>query len=214
MITRILSGVLLTTMVAPAVDGDAPRDEAVRPADAAVAVAWADLNILPESRLWFDGGSTVRAYTCEATTLDGAVVALDGAAARVAALEGAVETVTIRIDVAALECGNGTMNDHMRKALEADKHPRIEFRVTGYDVAETGPGAGTIEMRGALTITGTTRDVTIQADVEERADGTLAVRGSKTIDMTEYGVRPPRLMLGTLKVHDEVEVHFDMVLGG
>ncbi len=30
--------------------------------------------------------------------------------------------------------------------------------------------------------------------------------------MTEYGVKPPSLMLGTLKVADAVTVHFDVVL--
>lgn len=32
--------------------------------------------------------------------------------------------------------------------------------------------------------------------------------------MTEFGVKPPRLMLGTLKVHDNVTVFFDVVFKG
>lgn len=213
MTTQILGTLLLATMAAPLVDGATRVNDETRPADLAVAEAEAEMSILPESRLWFEGGSTVRGFTCEATALDGSVVTRDGAEPRVAALKSAVESVSIIVAVEALDCGNDTMHDHMRKALEAKEHPRIEFRVADYDLAETGAGVGLVELRGQLTIIGTTRDITILAGVEERADGTLAVRGSTKVDMTEWGVRPPRLMLGTLRVHDEVEVHFDMALG-
>jgi hypothetical protein len=30
--------------------------------------------------------------------------------------------------------------------------------------------------------------------------------------MTDFGVRPPTLMMGTMKVHDPVTVHFDVLL--
>jgi hypothetical protein len=30
--------------------------------------------------------------------------------------------------------------------------------------------------------------------------------------MTEYGMKPPSLFLGTMRVRDRVQVHFDMVL--
>jgi hypothetical protein len=30
--------------------------------------------------------------------------------------------------------------------------------------------------------------------------------------MTEYGLKPPSLMMGTMKVKDAVKVHFDLLL--
>jgi hypothetical protein len=32
--------------------------------------------------------------------------------------------------------------------------------------------------------------------------------------MTEYGLKPPSLMMGTMKVKDAVQVHFDLLLKG
>jgi hypothetical protein len=38
------------------------------------------------------------------------------------------------------------------------------------------------------------------------------VQGVHELNMTEWGIRPPRLMLGTLRVHEDVQVHFDLLL--
>ena len=43
--------------------------------------------------------------------------------------------------------------------------------------------------------------------------GTLRVRGSKPVDMTQWGVQPPSLMMGTMKVNRAATIHFDVVLG-
>jgi hypothetical protein len=41
----------------------------------------------------------------------------------------------------------------------------------------------------------------------------LRVKGSKQLRMTEYGVKPPSLMLGAMKVGDQVTVGYDIILG-
>jgi hypothetical protein len=43
-------------------------------------------------------------------------------------------------------------------------------------------------------------------------NGGLRVKGSKEFLMSEFGVKPPSLMLGTMKVRDKVKVNFDVVL--
>jgi hypothetical protein len=40
----------------------------------------------------------------------------------------------------------------------------------------------------------------------------IRFKGSKQFKMTEYGVKPPTLMLGTMKVGDPVTVSFDLAL--
>ena len=38
------------------------------------------------------------------------------------------------------------------------------------------------------------------------------MKGARAIKMSEYGVKPPTLILGTMKVRDQVTVSFDLVL--
>lgn len=165
---------------------------------------------LPESRIWVEGTSSVRSYSCEAAAVKGSVQAavteLD-----VAKLEGAISGVEVVVDVAGLDCGNGTMNGHLRKALKAAEHPAISFRLGDYQAIASGMETR-VKMNGTLDIAGQGRPITVEGIATPAADGAVRVRGSHTIRMTEFGVKPPSLMLGSMKVHDPVRLNFDVVL--
>lgn len=169
-----------------------------------------DATIQPASRVWIEGGSTVRGYTCEAAAVNGSVDS-EAAAFDVAALEGVVRGAEIVIDAQALDCGNGTMNSHMRKALKVDDHGSIRFELNDYAVRAEG-GAARVTMDGTLEIAGSRKAVRIEGVATPEPNGAVRVAGSHGILMTDYGVKPPTLMLGTMKVHDAVTLNFDVVL--
>lgn len=172
-----------------------------------------DLVLAPEGKLWIEGTSTVRGYSCEAKKIDGGVQLAPGTSAiEVSGLGAAVRGVALEFPIESLDCGNGKMNDHMRKALMSKDHPKVSFRVASHEVKPGEGKKGKIEMAGDLTIAGTTKRITIDAEAAPGADGKIQVSGSKEIDMTEWGVSPPRLMMGTLRVHEAVKVNFDLSL--
>lgn len=179
-------------------------------------IAWtadrAGLALQPESKLWVDGTSSVRSYTCRAARVDGSVATQPGSTSlAIADLEKTVRSAEVSVAVAGLECGNGTMNAHLRNALRSDTSPRISYRISSYDVAPAGAAAGKVKLNGTLEIAGTEKPVSIDATASNEA-GRLRVKGSRQIRMTDFGVRPPTLMMGTMKVHDPVTVHFDVLL--
>ena len=178
---------------------------------AAVAFSYGErMTLTPQSRLWVDGTSTVRSWSCAATELDATIEANTVDAVK-AVIDGekAVRTVDVKIPVAKMDCRNGTMNEHMRKALKAKENPVIAFTVTSYDVAKGASGV-TGTLNGQLTLNGTTKPIAVKAAGTAGPDGTLHVTGSHEFAMTEFGVKPPTLMLGTMKVGDKVKVSFDL----
>ncbi|MGZ8377126.1 MAG: YceI family protein [Gemmatirosa sp.] len=183
----------------------------------APAGAWtpsdAPLTLQPESRLWVEGTSTMRSFTCKAVVLEADVGAEAGAVGAVLAGEKAVKSVEVRVPAKRLDCGNGTMNAHMYKALKAEQHDAITFRVASYEVGRAGEGVrGTLT--GTLTLGGVQRPITVTATGRGGADGVLRVAGIHELKMSEYGLKPPSLMMGTMKVGDVVKVGFDLVLKG
>ena len=172
----------------------------------------AKLDLEPESRLWVSGTSTVRAFQCQAGTF-AATVASSGtdAVAAVLAGEKAVSTVEVSVPVERLDCRNGTMNEHMRKALKAKEHPTIVFRAASYDLARSADSV-TVVLTGTLTLGGVEKPITIKALAKPGPNGTLLVSGTREVRMTEFGLKPPTLMLGTLKVDERIKVGFDVVL--
>lgn len=156
-----------------------------------------------------DGNSTVRSWSCEAPV--DRIRVVPGSGLTLATLGRAVQELEVVVDTRSMDCNNGTMDGHMWRALKSDAHPEIRFRMTGYRVTESSAGAGVL-MDGELEIAGQRQPVTVAASVEEGPGGTLAVKGSHEVVMTTFGIEPPRLMMGALRVHDPVQVVFDLVL--
>lgn len=176
-------------------------------ATGAAAAATATLQTQAGSRVWVEGTSTVRGYRCESTRVTGSAT-LAAEATDVAGVTAAVRGGEVTLTVASLDCRNGTMNGHLQKALKAPEAPTLRFRITGVE-----PGAGgNVALAGEMTIAGQSRPVTVDAAVTQGEGGEFRVAGRIPLRMTEYGVRPPSLMLGTMRVHDPVTVHFDVRL--
>jgi hypothetical protein len=211
MYVRFFSAVAFATRFATPQHLDVPADPTPGSAAVAALLAAPLHSLQPESRLWLEGGSTVRSYKCAATELVGEVrTSPDQPLPPLAGLAAVVREAGITVPVARLDCDNGTMNDHMRKALKATEHETITYRLDTFEVAAGGEGAGQVELKGRLTIVGEERPVVFPAEIALTPDGTIRLQGQVELDMTEFGVKPPRLMLGTLKVHDKVTVHFDV----
>jgi len=167
------------------------------------------LRLKDGSRVWFDGTSTVRSWSCKAPQIDAAIDAEANAPAAVLEGRKAVRAVVLTFPVAQLDCENRTMNSHMRNALNADRHQAIQFTLTDYELNRGSLLAGTL--RGALALNGQSRPIAFPAQFAA-ADGALRVTGTYELTMTEWAVEPPRLMMGTLKVGEAITVHFDLLL--
>jgi polyisoprenoid-binding protein YceI len=172
---------------------------------ALIAASALPLTFASGSKVWVSGTSTVRSWRCESTQVSGSA---DAATTELAAIGTARGDITIPLST--LDCRNGTMNGHMRTALKAQQNPTIRFRATSVRVTPSG-SEGTVAMTGQLTIAGQTRDVTVNGTAV-REGNTLRVRGTEQLTMTDFGVQPPRLMAGTMRVHAPVTVGFDVVL--
>jgi polyisoprenoid-binding protein YceI len=168
------------------------------------------LSLQPESKLWVDGGSTVKNWSCKAGEVVAVVDGAPNAIAQVVGGEKGVRSVKVTVPSEKMDCGNGTMNDHMKKALKVSDHPSIEFKMTGYDVARGADGvSGTLN--GTLTLGGVTKPIAIAATGKNEG-GALRVNGTYELTMTDYELKPPTLMFGRIKVRDQVSVKFDLLL--
>jgi polyisoprenoid-binding protein YceI len=157
------------------------------------------------------GTSTVKAWTCTSTQFEVKVMPATAAAAKVLAGEKAVDAVAGTFPVASLDCRNGTMNEHMRNTLKAKANPAVLFELLSYDIERASPGA-TVQARGKLTIAGSTQPVEMKVMVTEAPGGGLRFRGEREILLTAFGMKPPSLMMGTMKVGDKVKVSYDIVI--
>jgi len=183
---------------------------------APASIAWTNrtdgaLTLAPQSRLWFDGTSTVRAFTCTAGELEANVATtVAGAVSAVAIGEKAISTVQFRVPAKKLDCQHGKMNEHMQKALMVTQHPQVTYTVASYTLTKSDSGMQAV-LTGTLSLGGVVKPIVVTAKAKEEA-GMLRVTGKQTIAMSDFGIKAPTLMMNTLKVGNQVTVGFDLLL--
>ena len=163
------------------------------------------------SKLWVEGTSSVRDWKCDATTIEATVTGA-GAAASASAKEvgAAAKHALLTIPVAQLDCHNGTMNEHMRKALKANDNKTIQYRIATWELTPRSDDSASVKTSGTLVMAGAEKPITVDLVAKRGAAGSWALTGSRTLQMTEWGIKPPSLMFGTMKVRDPVTIRFQL----
>jgi polyisoprenoid-binding protein YceI len=165
--------------------------------------------VLTSARVSLEGTSNIHGYTASSTAVRITAVEVD-AAAGANVLDRALEPNAVRafdlvIPTTSLTSPKDGIDKNMHKALKASEHPDIRFRLRSLDAA-----AGTAV--GQLTIAGVEKEVTLNLQVK-RQDAALTVTGTTMLMMTDYGITPPKAMLGMLKTNPKVTITFELALG-
>lgn len=180
----------------------------------AQGTAWSPaMALAPESRLWIEGSSNVNRFTCQARGLAQTIrVGSPSEVWEITGLPEPLQRAVLGIPVESLRCADRRMDGDLHQALRAREHPHLTFRLWSYErVGAETPGPFTVHAVGAIGLAGAESVVRVDARVEPRPDGTVRLRGRKTLRMTDFGIRPPTAFLGLVRAKDEIVVRFDLV---
>lgn len=118
--------------------------------------------------------------------------------------------VTVKIPVKAIKSTKGKMMDNKTwEAFNYEKNPVITFKLNQEQIDVAG---GSIVASGLLTMAGTSRPIDLKLRFKILPEGDLKITGSHKLKMSDFKMEPPTAMMGTIKVGDDVEVVFDLVL--
>jgi|CXWL01.1.fsa_nt_gi polyisoprenoid-binding protein YceI len=179
----------------------------------AASAAVVTLTPSPESRVRLEGDSTLHPFWSEVSSFT-AVLTVDAAGATAAAVSAAVSagkpvTLSVTIPVANLKSEHAGLDKNLRKALSVDKNPAIVYTLESYEVL-AGKDGLMLAARGSLSIAGKTRPEVLKASATI-VDGGFVVDGEQSLLMTDFGVKPPTMMLGTVKTADKIVVKYHLV---
>ena len=167
---------------------------------------------LESARVTVSGTSNVHAWSAASDAVRLATVkvaaAAEGDVLDAALKPGGLEAFTVTVPVTSLKSPKGDIDKNMHKALMAEQHPEITFAVSRLEPAGAPNSYRAV---GTLTIAGKALEVPLIVAVE-RAGATLKATGSAPLVMTDFGVVPPKAMLGMLKTDPKVTITFDAVL--
>jgi polyisoprenoid-binding protein YceI len=110
------------------------------------------------------------------------------------------------VPVNGFDCPEEEMREHLLEALRADEFDEITFRLESYEVSGRQAQA-----TGSLTILDATEPVTFPISLSPSGAG-VEIEGELRLDMTTYGVEPPVVMLGLLRVRPQIRIEFTGLL--
>ena len=165
------------------------------------------------SRLYLKGSSNVNTFTCDCEDRYGAQTI------ETERQHGYVKfrNVELRLKTKKFDCKNRKIDADLQKALKADKYPNIKVSLLETKQNEkclNGDCAGwfDVQAKANITITQTTKEVTIPAKAKKLGSNRLQLMGQKDLYMSTFGVDPPEAMFGMIKVDDLITFHFDLVI--
>ena len=146
------------------------------------------------------GTSTIRGWTC---SVSGTAEVTPGSSAPAPGFAEGVGSAALTVPVADFECPDETMTEHLLEAMKPAEFPEITFELESYEAS-----GGSARASGALTIQAVTAPVSIPISLSPSGAG-VEIAGEVRLDMTEYGVEPPVVMLGLLRVRPEIRIQFE-----
>ena len=145
------------------------------------------------------GTSTIRGWTC---SVGGTAEVTPGSSTPASGFADGVRSATLTVPVADFDCPDETMTEHLLEAMKPAEFAEITFLLESYEVSPQGA-----EASGALTIQSVTQAVSFPISLTPAGTG-VEMAGELRLDMTTYGVEPPVVMLGLLRVRPQIRIQF------
>ncbi|HAE13030.1 MAG TPA: hypothetical protein DCG24_02300 [Bacteroidetes bacterium] len=118
-------------------------------------------------------------------------------------------SLNFKADVKSIESSKGSiMDDKTYEALKASKYPYITFELDKVLKASPVSNGYWLNTQGYLTIAGSRKLVKLDVKAIYTDASSIAFEGTKTFNMSEFGIDPPTAMMGSMKVKDEVKIQF------
>ena len=116
------------------------------------------------------------------------------------------ESLVFNVKAKSLKSGKDLMDKKTYEALKADKYSDITFKMTSPSSFKLDGDAFNGTVTGTLNMAGQTKTITVYIKGMKKTDNALQISTSKKLKMTDYNMKPPTALMGSIKTGDEVTV--------
>jgi polyisoprenoid-binding protein YceI len=168
--------------------------------------------IEPKSRLYISGTSNVNSFDCQ--YMDQFKVGTATVGRDTANRTLYFSDLNLLVPTKGLDCDNSKINSDLCDALKAEKYPYIKVNVHDATLLEGALDvkgrSGKIRANATITITNQSRKVALDVKATRLESNRVRLVSSKTLKMTDFGVEPPSVLFGLIRVRDDITINFDL----
>lgn len=122
-----------------------------------------------------------------------------------------INKLSFSVIAESLKSGKSGMDKNTYKALNTKKHKSIDFNLSSIkNVKAVTDNHYMVTAVGDLKISGATKSISMDLDVKF-TDSNVSIEGKKDLLMTDFGIDPPKALLGTIKTGNEISIVFKSV---
>jgi len=186
-------------------------------AGAQISESGEPIHLLDESKLWLEGDTNISNYSCVADTLSGYGKLEDAEKPEDTVKGHGKVSINVEIPVYELDCGKQAMNKDMYEALQADKYPSISYSLNDAQLINVIRDENNVEWMniyttGIITVAGVNKEIEVNILGKILDSNQFHVKGEKELDMTEFGVTPPKALFGLIKANQNITITFDVIV--
>jgi hypothetical protein len=171
-----------------------------------------EFGVTEDTKMTISGTSTIHDWTSDVTEVSGSML-LEGKMLDRGTLKKGdrVEKVDIIVPVKSIVSPRGaTMDKKTYEALKSEQHPNIHFALSDNKINNVAGDTFTVTAKGDLTIAGITNSITMDVEGRNNGNGTFWFKGSKELNMKDYGMDPPTAMFGQIVTGEKVTIDFEV----
>jgi polyisoprenoid-binding protein YceI len=168
----------------------------------------------PKSTLQVFGSSTMHAWELTSVESKVTVHRADGATGNdwiALAKAGQVSGVDVVVPVATLHSEKAGIDKNMLKTMNAKEHPEVTVHLEKFTPAGAAGDTLKLTAEGTLTIAGSTKPVVLNGRMVA-GNGGVWLSGDYNLKMSTFGIKPPTMMMGAIKVGDPVTIKYQLLL--
>ncbi len=125
------------------------------------------------------------------------------------------EDTALKIKIEDIDCGSKRLNKDLHKALRLEEYPHIIIdlkRAFSSHLSDLKHCGEWFELNAEtdITITCETHLISIPIWVNRSDTDSFRITGSTSLQLCDFGIEPPTVLMGMIKVENTIDIHFDL----
>ncbi|MFA9478134.1 YceI family protein [Phycisphaerales bacterium AB-hyl4] len=126
--------------------------------------------------------------------------------------DDATPRIQVQIPTGTLEGNRRGLASNMHSALKVSTHPNVTFALVSLESATAADNGTAWTAIGDLEIAGHSRLLALDLTITPLTNDRLRIDVAKDLLMTDFGIDPPRAMMGMARAADEVQVQISWIV--
>lgn len=165
---------------------------------------------LENHEMKIDGDANVRSWDSEVKTINADFVMRAFDTNDLSSLTSDhFKTLELTIPVSDIESDSGRLTKNLQGYLKGDEHPEITFTLNEISSVQVDGNNATISARGIINAAGVDHNTTMIVNATFNGDS-VTFSGEKELLMTDFDIKPPTAVMGTIRARDEITIPYSL----